>query len=72
MSGRHNENGTERHGPTRRAMLTGAGGLVAGGLVTAGGSGAAHATANESAGRETPSPLPPLRFFTDAAPATPG
>jgi gluconate 2-dehydrogenase gamma chain len=65
MSGRHNENGTERRGPIRRAMLTGAGGLVA-----ASGSGAAPATANESAGRGTPNPLPPLRFFTDAEAAT--
>lgn len=67
MSRHVNENGPERRGPTRRAMLTGAGGLVAGGLVAASGSGAAPATASGSAGA---GPLPPLRFFTDAEAAT--
>ena len=70
MFGHHDENGAERRGPTRRAMLTGAGGLVAGGLVAAGGSGVAPATAGGSAGRGTPGPLPPVRFFTDAEAAT--
>lgn len=66
MSDRHHENGAERRGPTRRSVLTGAGGLVAvgaGGLVVGGGAGAAPATASASA-------EPPLRFFTDPEAAT--
>lgn len=63
MSGRDDENSTARRGPTRRAVLAGTGGAVAGGLMAVGGSGAAPATADGGA-------VPPLRFFTEAEAAT--
>ncbi|WP_433512063.1 gluconate 2-dehydrogenase subunit 3 family protein [Nonomuraea sp. CA-143628] len=58
----------ERRGPSRRNLLTGAGGLAAGGAI---GVGITLATGAEPQVREVPvTPIPPLRAFTDAEAAT--